>query len=134
MATHVQVNTPAVAKTTAMGPLPSPLTAFNAAQDTTNVGDTSPARSTGTEQFADYVESESGEEQNLDETPAWTPAKKMKTFTHDVHHGLTPPGLNPLDRDRVQAVLRTSKGWEATHPDIPGKTEADAVVVEDYVE
>ena len=58
----------------------------------------------------------------------------MKTFTHDVHHGLSPPDLNPRDRDRVQAVLRTSKGLEAAHPDIPGKTEDDAVVVEDYIE
>ena len=56
-----------------------------------------------------------------------------KTWTHDVRSGITPEGVHPLDRDRVQACLRASKGWEATHPGIPGKNKDDPVVVEDYV-
>ena len=69
---------------------------------------------------------------------AGTPIGPMpkKTWTHDVRSGITPEGVHPLDRDRVQACLRVSKGWEAMHPGIPGmipyKTLDDAVVVEDY--
>ena len=39
---------------------------------------------------------------------------------------------SPADRDRVQAILRSSKGWEEEHPGIPGKSKDDPVVVEEY--
>ena len=55
-----------------------------------------------------------------------------KTFQHDKSHGLTPPDVRGQERNRAQAVLRTSKFWEKEHPGIPGKNKDDAVVVEDY--
>ena len=63
-----------------------------------------------------------------------TPAKKKK-FDHEVESGITPPekDLPPgPDRDRLQAILRGSKGWEDSHPGVPGKTSDDAVDVEEY--
>ena len=79
----------------------------------------------------DEVELPKVEQPDLDSAAPGTPLLK-KTWTHDVRSGITPEGVHPLDRDRVQACLRTSKGWEATHPGVPGKTLDDAVVVEDY--
>ena len=55
-----------------------------------------------------------------------------KTFVHDVRSGITPPGVRGNNRKRVQAILRASKGWEAMHPGLPGKSKDDALVVEDY--
>ena len=55
-----------------------------------------------------------------------------KTFQHDKSHGLTPPDVRGQERNRAQAVLRTSKFWEKEHPGIPGKNKATAVVVEEY--
>ena len=56
-----------------------------------------------------------------------------KTFTHDKSSGITPPDVRGEERDRVQAILRASKGWETAHPGIPGKRKADAIDVEEYV-
>ena len=36
------------------------------------------------------------------------------------------------ERNRAQAVLRTSKFWEKENPGIPGKNKDNAVVVEEY--
>ena len=55
-----------------------------------------------------------------------------KTFTHDKSSGITPPDVRGEERDRVQAILRASKGWETAHPGIPGKRKADAIDVEEY--
>ena len=55
-----------------------------------------------------------------------------KTFTHDKSSGITPPDVRGEERDRVQATLRASKGWETAHPGIPGKRKADAIDVEEY--
>ena len=52
--------TPAATRTTEVVGI-SPLTVANAAQDTNNLGNTSPVGSTGTEKFADYLESESSD-------------------------------------------------------------------------
>ena len=41
-----------------------------------------------------------------------------KTFTHDKSSGITPPDVRGEERDRVQAILRASKGWETAHPGI----------------
>ena len=79
----------------------------------------------------DEVELPKIEQPDLNSAAAGTPMPK-KTWTHDVRSGITPEGVHPLDRDRVQAILRGSKGWEATHPGVPGKTLDDAVDVEDY--
>ena len=53
-----------------------------------------------------------------------------KTFTQS--SGITPPDVRGEERDRVQAILRASKGWETAHPGIPGKRKADAIDVEEY--
>ena len=55
-----------------------------------------------------------------------------KIFIHDKSSGITPPDLRGEERDRVQAILRASKGWETAHPGIPGKRKADAIDVEEY--
>lgn len=60
-----------------------------------------------------------------------SPVKTTKTvFTHDVHHGLTPPDAHPEDLPRVRAVLRSSKFWEMQHPGIAGQKEDDPVLVD----
>ena len=38
-----------------------------------------------------------------------------------------PPDLRGEERDRVQAVLRASKGWETAHPGASGRTHVCAV-------
>ena len=55
-----------------------------------------------------------------------------KTFTHDKSSGITPPDVRGVERDRVQAILRASKGWEKAHPGIPGKRSFDAIDVDEY--
>ena len=56
-----------------------------------------------------------------------------KTFTHDKSSGITPPDVRGEERDRVQAILRASKGWETAHPGAPGnKRKADAIDVDEY--
>ena len=55
-----------------------------------------------------------------------------KIFIHDKSSGITPPDLRGEERDRVQAILRASKGWETAHPGIPGKRKANAIDVEEY--
>ena len=60
-------------------------------------------------------------------------AKSPTKSTDPLASGITPPEseLSPgLDRDRVQAVLRTSKYWEQMHPDAPGKTYEDGIVLD----
>ena len=130
MATQLQVSPPEVARPTEMAPLPSPLTintALNAAQDANNLGNASPAGSNGTEQFADYVESESGEEQEqemvqpiFDDVGFETPFKDHKPPTT----GTTPLGENSFNH-RIHLVLAGGpnynvqehvKGWQEESP------------------
>ena len=46
------------------------------------------------------------------------------------HHAAS--DLRGEESDRVQAILRASKGWETVHPGAPGKRKADAIDVEEY--
>ena len=65
-------------------------------------------------------------------------AAQLRLAEEDLHsrqelgHHAAPPDVRGEERDRVQAILRASKGWETAHPGIPGKRKADAIDVEEY--
>ena len=81
---------------------------------------------------AESPETAPGAGAHLSKTRSNITKSPKKIFTHDKSSGLTPSDVRGQERDRVQAILRASKGWEAAHPGIPGKNKDDAVVVEDY--
>ena len=109
-------------KTVAMGDT-SPVTMATAAHQTNNLANMSPVGSTGTEKFADYEESECGEEQEQDldvntlpkqmpEKEPETPAKTVLPEDYNATTGLTPSGF---------------EGWQIAHlrvncdrPNVPG--------------
>ena len=122
--------TPIVTKTVEVAGI-SPLTEATAAQDTNNLGNTSPVGSTGTEKFADYLESESSDigEQQLSPVkvePQKTPKKTVLPFDYDGSTGNTPHQEGwRVTNHRVNYDRRNVPGHTSTPSKPPGPFYVD---------